>query len=145
MERKEFLSLLGLDSASVFAAACLGGCSKTALGNVQGPPASVNINLDLSLPVNAALLTPRGYLYTNGIIVAQTTAGAYIAVSQACTHQGVSVQYIGSSLEFYCPAHGSAFSNTGAVVNGPASYPLTQYKTSLTGTTLTISSKYNWN
>ncbi len=139
MERKEFLSLLGSGSASMLAVMCLGGCSKS--GNTAGnmtPPANVDFALDLSLPVNAALAGIGGYLYANGIIVAHSVSGNYVAVSQACTHQGVTVKYIGSSHNFYCIAHGSSFSETGAVTGGPASGSLKQYQTSLSGTMLRI-------
>ena len=36
-------------------------------------------------------------IYLNGVIIAQTTAGNIIAVSQSCTHQGPAVQYQGGN------------------------------------------------
>ena len=39
---------------------------------------------------------------------------------------------------FYCSGHGSLFSTTGAVLNGPAAAPLKQYKTTRTGNNLRI-------
>ena len=139
MERKEFLSLMGLGSASIFAAVCLGGCSKsgTSSGNVTAP-ANVDFTLDLSLPANAALATAGGYLYSNGLVVAHTVSGGYIAVSQACTHEGVTVRYVSASHEFYCPSHGATFSETGAVTGGPTSGSLKQYQTALSGTMLRV-------
>jgi cytochrome b6-f complex iron-sulfur subunit len=38
----------------------------------------------------------------------------------------------------YCGAHGSAFSTTGAVVNGPANSPLRQYHVAVSGNMITI-------
>ena len=137
MDRKEFLSLIGFSTASVITSMCFGGCSKSS-GDITSAPANVDITLDLTLPANAALNIAGGYLYTSGIIVAKTTAGNYIAVSQACTHQGVAVQYQGSNQLFYCPSHGATFSNTGAVLSGPASASLKQYNTSLMGNILRI-------
>lgn len=138
MERKEFLSLLSLGSASALAAVYLGSCSKSSTGSNVTAPANVDFTLDLSLPANSSLAASGSYLYSNGIIVAHTIAGNYIAVSQACTHEGVTVQYIGSSHQFYCPSHGATFSETGAVTGGPASSSLKQYQTSLSGTMLRI-------
>ena len=140
MERKEFLSLIGFGSASALAAVCLGGCSKSGGGNsnVPSPPSAVNISLDLTLPANAALGASGGYLYTSGIIVAKTTAGDYIAVSQVCTHEGVTVRYEGANQRFYCASHGTTFSNTGAVTGGPATTALKQYNTSLSGNILRV-------
>jgi cytochrome b6-f complex iron-sulfur subunit len=142
MERKEFLSLIGLGSASALAAVCMGGCSKSAEGTITQPttPTNVNITLDLTQTANSALATPGGYIYTGGIIVAKTMAGSFIAVSQSCTHQGATIRYEGTNQRFYCPSHGATFSNAGAVTGGPATTSLKQYSTSLNGNTLTISS-----
>jgi cytochrome b6-f complex iron-sulfur subunit len=138
MERKEFLSLLGLGSASVLAAVCMGGCSKQSATGGSTAPTNVDFTIDLSLPANANLAGDGGYIYSNGIIVARTVGGAYVAVSQACTHEGVSVQYVSSQDLFYCPSHGAKFSDSGSVVSGPASSALKQYKTFLTGTSLRV-------
>lgn len=133
MDRKEFLSQLGLGSAAVFMGACMAGCSKDG-----ATPASVDFTLDLSATANAALNTAGGYVYKNNVIVARTLQNTYIAVSQACTHEGTSVQFQGGNNRFYCPAHGATFSVTGTVTGGPANKPLVQYNTQLTGTTLRV-------
>ena len=39
---------------------------------------------------------------------------------------------------FYCSGHGSTFSTTGTVLNGPAGAPLKQYKTALSGNNLRV-------
>jgi cytochrome b6-f complex iron-sulfur subunit len=140
MDRKEFISQVGIGAASLLFLNCVGGCSKSA-DTAAAPPVSaptgVDFRLDLSASSNAALATNGGFVYTNGIIVARTVSGSYIAVSQACTHQGTSVQYQ-SSDRFFCPNHGSVFSTTGAVVTGPATLPLTKYNTSLSGNMLRV-------
>lgn len=140
MERKSFLNLVGVGSVSFLATVCLGACSKAGIGNtnISTPPAGIDFTLDLSLPANAALANPGGYLYSNGIIVAHALSGGYLAVSQACTHQGVTVQYVGTNKEFYCPSHGAVFSETGAVTGGPANGSLMKYQTSLSGTMLRV-------
>ena len=94
--------------------------------------------VDLNAASSAALSAPGGFIYSNGIIIAQTPAGKYIAVSQACTHQGVTVTYDSSAEHFYCAAHGSVFSDSGAVVNGPANKNLQQFNTTLTGSSLRV-------
>ncbi len=136
MDRKEFISLAGFGSLSVFTAACLASCSKS--GTVPAAPANVDFTLDLTQPANAALLTNGGYIYSNGIITARTISGTYIAVSQYCTHQGQAVTYQGQGQNFYCSAHGASFSNTGAVTGGPAPSALKQYNTALNGTMLRV-------
>lgn len=137
MDRKEFLSLLGFSSASVALATCLGGCSKNVSSGTTAP-SGVDFTLDLSQAANAALLTNGGYIYNSGVIVARTTTGSYIAVQQVCTHESVSIVYQGTSHRFYCDGHGATFSETGAVLGGPAPRALQTYNTSLTGNSLRV-------
>jgi len=84
------------------------------------------------------LATNGGFLVHNGIVVARTTTGSFIAVSASCTHQGTNVNYNASGNNFICPNHGAQFSSTGAVTRGPASSNLATYNTTLTGTTLRV-------
>lgn len=141
MDRKEFLTQLGLTSAAIFAGACLAGCSKdddNSSGGGNNPPTGVDFTLNLSDAANAALNTAGGYIYKSGIIIARTQANTYIAVSQVCTHQGTTVVFQGGNDRFYCPNHGATFSTTGAVTGGPAPSALKRYNTSLSGTNLRI-------
>ena len=137
MERKEFLSLLGLGASSLVMT-CLAGCSKgSSTGGMVGPT-GVDFTLDLTLPANAALLTNGGYVYHNGVLVARTMTGQYIAVQQVCTHENFSVVYQGSNHRFYCGGHGGTFSEAGAVTGGPPPRSLTSYQTSLNGSNLRV-------
>ena len=136
MDRKEFLTALGLSSGALIVTSCLAACTKNTTNSNTVAPA-VNFILDLSLPANAALNNPGGYVYSGGVIVAKTTAGNIIAVSQACTHQGVDVVY-NSNNQFYCPSHGAAFSNTGAVISGPVNTALKQYTVTVTGNKVNV-------
>lgn len=54
------------------------------------------------------------------VIVAQPTAGKFVAYSAACSHQCCTVQFKASRNEFYCPCHGSTFGTDGQVTGGPA-------------------------
>lgn len=135
MDRKEFLSQLGLTSAAVFMGACMAGCSKD--GSTPAPT-NVDFTINLSDPANSALGAAGGFIYKNNLIIARTQTNAYIAVSQACTHEGTSVQFQGANNRFFCPNHGATFSTNGAVTNGPATRALVSYNTQLTGTTLRV-------
>lgn len=140
MDRKEFLASIGLGAASFALVNCL-GCSKSSDASSSGGttgPTGVNFTLDLSSSANAALLNNGGYLVSNGVIVARTTAGAYIAVQQSCTHESYGLVYQGANSRFYCANHGATFSNSGAVTGGPAPRALTVYNTALTGTSLRV-------
>jgi cytochrome b6-f complex iron-sulfur subunit len=136
MDRKEFLSLLGISAAAFTVGSCLQNCSKGGVTPVAPP--TVNFNLDLTAPANNALNTLGGYMYSNGVIVAHTNQGAFIAVSQVCPHQGSTVIYQGSINDFFCPSHGSTFAPTGKVVQGPAVDNLKSYSTQLNGNSLHV-------
>lgn len=131
MNRKEFLSILGISAGGLVVATCLAGCKKTETN-------ATDFTLDLNNSTNSALNTNGGFVITKGVIVARTNTGAYIAVAAACTHEGTNVSYQAANNRFHCPNHGANFSSTGAVQNGPANTALQQYKTELTGTTLRI-------
>lgn len=146
MDRKEFLSLLGLSVGGAVVVSCLHSCAKDSGvtpggngGNTGGGGATkVDFTLDLADQNNAALNANGGFLVKNGVIVAKTTGGVFIAVAAACTHQGTTITYQGNSQQFSCPNHGSTFSETGSVTMGPASTALKQYKTELTGNNLRV-------
>lgn len=134
MNRKEFISTVGMGAMALACSYCL-GCK------TQDPisaPTNVDFTLDLTNPAYAALKTNGGYLYNGGVIVARTTSGAYVALSQACTHEGTAVVYLPANNQFYCQAHGSTFATNGAVTRGPAGSPLVAYKTTLTGNSLRV-------
>ncbi len=135
MDRKDFLKLVGTSFAVITIGSCLDGCKKKS--NSANAPA-VDFTLDLNSSACAPLHTNGGYIYNNGVIVARTMSGTYIAVSQACTHDGVSVVYQGSGNDFYCSAHGSVFSSSGSVTSGPAGSSLKQYTCTLNGTSLRV-------
>jgi cytochrome b6-f complex iron-sulfur subunit len=63
------------------------------------------------------------------LIIARAKDGTFIAVSQACTHQGTTVDFDLSGNRFHCSNHGSNFGLTGSVINGPATSPLKAFKT----------------
>ena len=137
MERKEFLSMLGVGAAALACGYCFEGCTNPNAGANIMAPTNVDFTLDLSNAAYAALRSVGGYVYNAGIIVAHAQSG-YVAVSYACTHQGATIIFDPATSTFFCPAHGSRFSLTGGVLNGPAGSPLGSYKTTLTGSSLRV-------
>lgn len=139
MTRKDFFERVGFGAAALLVPACVGGlaasCEKEDDGKVSPAPTHVNFTLDIS---TGALAVNGGYLTTQGIVVARTNSGDFLAVSASCTHQGTNVKYRSASNDFHCPNHGANFSSTGAVTQGPATRNLTSYQTELTGNTLRI-------
>jgi cytochrome b6-f complex iron-sulfur subunit len=137
MDRKEFIETIGLSAVALTLLSCL-GCSKDSSGPSTIGPANVDFTLDLNVDANKVLLNNGGYLATNGILVARTTAGAYIAVQQSCTHERYTLTYQGSNKRFFCNNHGATFNELGTVTSGPTNKSLKVYNTQLTGTSLRV-------
>lgn len=93
--------------------------------------------IDLTDPDFSALTAVGGSMVIDDIIIIHTGDG-FVALSSVCTHQGCQVAYNPNSGNLPCPCHGSIFSITGSVLNGPASSPLEKYNVDQEGDILTI-------
>ena len=149
MKRTEFFSAMGFSAGMLFLApAALTSCSKStnALASATGPggttagttSGTTDFSLDLTTPSYSVLNSNGGSVYKNGIIIARTVSGEYVALSATCTHAGSTIGYDSSANRFHCPNHGSNFSLSGSVLNGPATSALKKYNTQLSGTTLRV-------
>jgi cytochrome b6-f complex iron-sulfur subunit len=138
------LSLTGLGAA-------LSSCG----GDNPGGPSSTNVTQLTTLggtvsgntvQVNAGSGSPLAP--TGGAALVQSSAGSFLVtrisesacsvLTSTCTHEGCTVNGIDNQT-FVCPCHGSRFSSSGSVVNGPASRPLQVFGSQLSGGVLTIS------
>jgi cytochrome b6-f complex iron-sulfur subunit len=134
MDRKEFLSLIGGLGGASIVMACV-GCSKASSGDTTGPS---NIDFTVDISQSTALQSAGGYIYSNGVIIARTVSGSFIAVQQTCTPERFNIIYQGSQHRFYCDGHGGTFSESGNVTGGPPPRALKTYNTSLSGNILRI-------
>ena len=136
MNRKDFLTKLGIGAMAFTAAPYIQGCKKedeVPACKEQQAPAGVDFTIDLT----AELKNNGEFVYKkNSIIIARTSSGEFIALSKTCTHTGCTVEFDGTN--FPCPCHGSKFESNGCVINGPATSPLKKYNTQLTGNSLRI-------
>lgn len=105
-------------------------------GTGSKPEPGKTIEVDLSLPANAALNITGGSKIVQTILVVNTGTN-FIALSSICTHEGCTVGYSVDKIQ--CPCHGSQFSTTGSVLQGPATVSLQNYSISRTGNILKIS------
>lgn len=144
MNRKEFFSKALIGGGLIFLApAILNSCSKSQDpspapgGNNNG--GSTETTIDLTSNDYSALKTVGGYAYSGDIIIIRTGTSTYVALTKVCTHQSCTVAYNASSNNIECPCHGSKFSTSGTVVQGPAPTALKTYTTTVSGTTLKIS------
>ena len=93
--------------------------------------------IDLTSSANAAIKSVGGYLVKNSIVVAQTSAGVYAAVTQTCSHEPKK-QVTFNVNEFYCTAHGARFGLDGSGKNSLGSRGIAAYKTISDGKTLVV-------
>lgn len=68
-----------------------------------------------------------GNTVIGNVFVSRTGQTKFLALSMICTHKKCDVDYTGSGFE--CPCHGSTYSASGKVTNGPATKNLKSYKT----------------
>jgi cytochrome b6-f complex iron-sulfur subunit len=137
MTRRDLIQKVLIGGTTILAApALLESCSKE-----SDPPDNNNngnkITLDLTVPTYSVLNTAGGSLVYLNLIIANTGSG-FVALEKVCTHAGCTVNYDSVAKEFPCLCHGSKFSLTGSVVNGPATVALKQYTVSKSGDILTI-------
>ena len=81
-------------------------------------------------------LDKNGYLQTKEVAIVRnpTNPKQLIAVNPKCTHQGCDVKWAAGEKKYACPCHGANFDVDGAVLNGPATKPLTAYQAKIVGT-----------
>jgi cytochrome b6-f complex iron-sulfur subunit len=141
MNRREVIQkfLLG-GTVLVVVPSVLTSCTKASMaidpGSNPGPSGST-IDLDLSLAEYSALNNAGSSKIVSSIIVINTGT-KIVALSSICTHQGCTVGYNPATGDLECPCHGSVFSLTGSVINGPANTPLHSYPVSVDGKIVTI-------
>ena len=100
------------------------------------------LTIDLNDQVNAALLSPRGYvIIDNSIIVAYTGFYdlPYAAADATCTNCSGKLKYTGISwVVWECAGCGSKFGWDGNVDEGPATQALKVYNVGKAGNILTV-------
>jgi len=144
MKRNEFFSVVGISAGMLFMAPALSSCSKGLTDATSNPTGTgnngaVDFTLDLTSPTYSALNSNGGSIVKDNIIVARTSAGAYVALTSICTHQQYNpIAFDSANNRFHCPNHGSNFGVDGSVINGPATSSLKKYNVQLTGTNLRI-------
>ncbi|MEO8260202.1 MAG: Rieske (2Fe-2S) protein [Acidobacteriota bacterium] len=107
----------------------------TILGSVVSN--TVTLTVDTASPLasngSAALVQSTA----GNFLVSRTGADAFTALTAVCTHEQCTVTGFDSP-RYVCPCHGSQYSTSGAVVQGPATRALTQFTTRFANNVLTI-------
>jgi Rieske Fe-S protein len=116
-----------------------GDPSIPALATIAGAAAGSTITVSnvsgssLANVGSAALVQGGG----NSILVTRTGQDSFTALTAICTHEQCIVTGFQSGV-FVCPCHGSRYSTSGQVQQGPATRALRQFTTQFTNNVLTI-------
>jgi Rieske Fe-S protein len=78
----------------------------------------------------------KGNVTYGGFAVKHAGKVSFLAVT--CSHLGCSVNFNKDATRFECPCHGSRFSLEGAVIHGPALFPLSHLKVTEQGDALLV-------
>lgn len=113
------------------------GAASLPVVNAQVTGGAIGLTIDGSSPLasvgSAALLqSARG-----PILVAREAQETFAAVTAVCTHEGCTITGF-SNQTYVCPCHGSQFSTSGQVRQGPARQALAAFATRFSNDTLTI-------
>lgn len=142
MERKEFLSTLGISLAAICAGCGIASCGSNPKNGDPSPGGGNTNPTAFSANLSTELTTVGQSKVAGGIIVVRIAAGntadAFTAVQVNCTHEGTAINYNNAQGIFICPNHGSEFSKQGAVLLGPAAVALKKFSVNINGNMLTV-------
>ncbi len=136
MQRREFLIRSIQAGAAVAVPVIYSSCSKDDDEDVLPPGESITIDLDSSQ--YSQLKNDGSSVVVQGVIVANTGNEEFVALSSVCTHQSCTISYNHATGNFPCPCHGSVFSGSGSVLQGPATSPVKRFTVTREGNVLTI-------
>ena len=115
------------------------GCGDT---GVPGTPEEGWVEVPLSQ--HPGLREPGGHAHVRvpeallDVVVVHAADGCHRAVWRTCTHGDCAVAWDAALGAVECPCHGSRFGLDGRVLRGPASRPLTAFRTLRVGDSLFI-------
>jgi Rieske Fe-S protein len=120
--------------AVIASLSCIAAACSSDSGDPTAPSANgvtiTGTTMTVPLAQNPSLAEAGGMILVSqaSALVIRVSATEYHALTSVCTHQGCTVnRFDGTRLT--CPCHGSQYSVTGTVVNGPAALPLRSYAT----------------
>jgi cytochrome b6-f complex iron-sulfur subunit len=143
-QRRDFLKKTGaLATMTMFGVGFFTACSSddvtpaaaTSTDGVTVNPDTVLIDLTEATTLNT---TGGWLLITEARMLVVNTGSGFSSLTSVCTHTGCDRNWSFSNNQFTCNCHGSRFTTSGLVVNGPASSALRSFTNSRSGDVLTI-------
>jgi cytochrome b6-f complex iron-sulfur subunit len=118
-----------------------GGSNATTLSMINGSVSgrTVSVTIDAASPLASAGSAAFLQSTIGRFLVARTGQQSFSALTAVCTHEQCDVTtFSSSSSRFVCPCHGSQYTTSGAVANGPATRPLQSFPTTFTNDVLSF-------
>ena len=139
MNRRELIRSVAAGTVTLFVVpAAFTSCEKDPIDpDDNNNPDNNTLTIDLNSEKYSDLGSAGGSVKEGDIIIINTGA-EFIALSNICTHQGCVVSYDSEENKLPCPCHGSVYSTSGSVLQGPADAPLKKYELAQEGDILTI-------
>lgn len=138
MNRRDLLKNVATGSLTLLVVpSVISSCEKDDTDSGENNPENNELSINLLDSKYSALNKEGGSVVENNVIVANTGDG-FIALSSLCTHEGCRVSYSHDNGNLPCPCHGSVFSTSGMVLEGPAGSALKKYTVNQEGDVLTI-------
>lgn len=135
MKKREFIKRAGLVAALAGFGLTLESCSED---EEPAPSGGSGLQVDLSVSPFSRLKDPDSWLlHPDENILLVNVGGSISAFSSACTHSGCARDWSFNG-EFVCGCHGSRFSTSGQVTNGPATSALARLSVSREGDVLIL-------
>lgn len=143
MNRREFLSWMGVGGIASYLPVALAACSPQT-EHSKSPASSMRSDGFESVGTTAEL-DQKGQILSkqeaqSKVLVVRNPfkPTAIIAVNPSCTHQGCNVEWRAEQKVFYCPCHGSKFAVDGKVMKGPAQKPLATYTSKIEANSILV-------
>lgn len=149
MNRRAFLTWVGVGWVASSLPVAIAACSKTPESSTADQPAKSTANVSRkdgfqSVGTISQLESNNGQIldqdFTAGpLLVVRNPAESKIsAVNPTCTHRGCIVEWQVKEKAFVCPCHGSKFDINGEVVEDPATKPLATYEVKTEGDSVLV-------
>ncbi len=138
MKRRQFINLLSvslfLSLSPLFLAVVYGNKPKYKPKKQEN---WISIGTVAELDKNGQILKEKTSLGAI-LVIGTSESQKLIAVNPICTHLGCTVDWEAEENIFLCPCHASEFTAEGKVQNGPATKPLSIYKTKIEKNTVMV-------
>ncbi|GIX47191.1 MAG: hypothetical protein KatS3mg131_1402 [Candidatus Tectimicrobiota bacterium] len=94
-------------------------------------------------PVERFAVGSVTHFWKEGFLLVRHPWG-FLALSQQCTHQKCTVDYVPAEGIILCPCHDARFSLMGEVLAGPAPRPLARYATAVRDGQVVVDTSQKW-